>query len=79
MVYVDPEALEAVEGILECMRGSNTMTEEEVVRLTGVPATEVRAALHAIAEQHAKTRRSSRAGAGPNDSVGEFLRSLHLK
>ena len=78
MFYVDPDALEAVEGALECMRAMSTVSEEEVVRLTGLPATEVRAALSAIAERQATTRRSSRIGVGPGDSVSEFLKQYEL-
>lgn len=78
MFYVDPEELEAVAGALESMRAMSAVSEEEVVRLTGLPATEVRAALTAIAERQATTRRRSRSGVGPGDSVSEFLRQYEL-
>lgn len=78
MIYVNPDVLEAVEGALECVRGMSAVSEEAVVRLTGFPATEVRAALHVIARRQATTRRSARIDAGPADPVSEFLRQYEL-
>jgi len=78
MYYVNREVLDAVEQALERVRGESTLDENAIAQLAGLPETEVRAALHAIAERRAWTTRSDRIKLGSGDAVSVFLREYEL-
>lgn len=78
MYYVNREALDAVEQALERVRGESNLNENAIAQLAGIPATEVRAALHAIAERRASATRSGRILVDSGEAVSVFLKQYEL-
>jgi hypothetical protein len=78
MYYVNREALDAVEQALERIHGESHLNETAIAQLAGLPATEVRAALHAIAERRAWATRSDRTSVDSGGAVSMFLKEYEL-
>ena len=78
MYYVNREVLDAVEHALTTIRGESNLDENAIAQLARLPETEVRAALHAIAERRAWATRSDRISLGSGDAVSMFLRKYEL-
>jgi hypothetical protein len=73
MYQIRPERLGAVERALTLIGNTGDLSEKRIAEITGLPASEVRAALNAIADRRAWARRAQRMRLDP-DGIGVFLR-----
>jgi hypothetical protein len=79
MYQIKPERVGAVERALALIGNTGDLSEKMIAQVTGLPVSEVRAALNAIADRRRWARRAQRMRLDADDGIGVFLMQYQSK